>query len=112
MKKKSPPIVKEYATLKEQYMAEKGTLEGYEEMMLNMERQLREIAAKRTRSDGTVEPLREPEPLVVEEIVVRNDGGVVFGGKGDYGWVRGDDGQHGKADARVRCKRLAYHNEG
>jgi predicted nucleic acid-binding Zn-ribbon protein len=69
MKKKARVIVVEYATLKEEYLAEKGTLDGYEEMMARMEQQLREIAAKRTRPDGTVEPLRDPEPMVVQEVV-------------------------------------------
>lgn len=69
MKKKSPPIVKEYATFKEQYLAEIGTLEGYENLMAKIERRLREVAAKRTRPDGTVEPLPEIEPVAVEEVV-------------------------------------------
>jgi hypothetical protein len=69
MKKKSPPIVKEYATLKEQYLDEKGTLEGYEEIMADIARQMREIAVKRTRPDGAVEPLPNIEPTAVEEVV-------------------------------------------
>jgi hypothetical protein len=62
MKEKARVIVVEYATLKEEYLAEKGTMEGFEESIARMEQQLREIVARRTRPDGTVEPLYEADP--------------------------------------------------
>jgi hypothetical protein len=43
--------VVEYETLKEEYLAEKGTLEGYEEMIADIARQMRELAATGFRFD-------------------------------------------------------------
>lgn len=69
MKKKARVIVKECATLKEEYLAEKGTLDGYEEMMANLPQRMREIVAKRRRPDGTVIPLPDIKPPPVEDVV-------------------------------------------
>lgn len=50
--------VVEYETLEEMYLAEKGTLEGFEEMMAHVEQQLRERVTKgqfsRNGMQGTV----------------------------------------------------------
>jgi hypothetical protein len=54
--------VVEYETSEECYLAERGTMEGFEEHIASMERRLREIAASRTRPDGTVRPLFESDP--------------------------------------------------
>ena len=60
---------KKALTWKEEYLAAGFTPEGYEKHMVQIEQRLRELAAKRTRPDGTVEPWPGIEPARVEEVV-------------------------------------------
>jgi hypothetical protein len=60
---------KKVLSWKEEYLAEGGTLEGYENHLVQIEQRLRELAAKRTRPDGTVEPWPDIASDLVKELV-------------------------------------------